>query len=1072
MNRISVFHNGILQGLISLILVISITAGLFLPGMNMKIAKPQDPLDAQEILDINMLEVSENISSLTPIVVPTGVSAQPMEPQDEENSEDSQSEEDADPQEEEEGNSNGNQEGDQNGLQGEEGGELVPEVALILTWAEGSDDRSLACQPSGTVSADILNNSLSGGMLKYELFLTGTDASEATIENVSYKSDYGTDNISQRGSLHMQGGTYEITVSVVSGGQRVPFNFQLNLISDVTLKMEYILKNGTKDVTCENTKTKTTADVYSDDLKDGKLQYTFSIVGVSGGVTITSITCFQSGSDNTKNLGKDPSGEIELLLKDGKTGENTFTVRATDASNKTYHFTINIPYKPRGAEILQIETYDLVDGQTVTTGSSMNFRVSAYRPEDSGNVYIPVEGTDTTFRVTFNGLVVDANSSNGKIHDYIAVPSDPVIGDTNTHTIEIYVEDSYGNWGQKTMTLTGKRAQDGQIIGTASIYVDMTVLGLGIQGPISYDVLSNEAVSYVVLKALLGQDMGEIFGSAKETFGWRGIYTGSPEPNRGFYLKSLTTGLSPVALDLAQWPMKQDENDPNKTVVDLDVIDEYFGAEVDMATLWRCLARNGPAKSEPDPDGGIGQFDYTSCSGWLYTVNGIFPMEGMDTYYLKDGDTLTLLYSLAGGWDVGASGAGENNQAGYCIQAVNGTLVTNHVWEEDQCVCCGLILSCKHENKTFLNKENGQHVEHCDDCGEDVGSPAYHTWIKMEGDLEKHVCEVCSFKDDHFYPEETTVVIKQPTCTEAGEVQYTCDECGMQKTDTPTGRHEYGGSLEYDLEGHFKQCQVEGCEEKGERTPYSFYWDDGEEDYLCQCGNDCDILHDFTLHNWSGLMGDIVESQSTCRLEVSYCSECGNYLYKEGTFEDRHTFSEGICSVCGKADPDYHEHTWGEWTVVAQPDCVNPGMKQRECSGENCDNPVETEEVQALGHTWGDWYEISPATCTEDGIQEHACSVCGAKETDVNQSAYGHSWSETFVDATCDQDGYYEKSCGCGAYESGVINAYGHSFADGYCITCGESDPDYVEEDYSEEYSMFAWFRRKWYSGNNGEERI
>ena len=84
MNADSFFNKGMLRALICLILAGSLVAALCLPGMNMKTAQPQTPLDAQEILDIHMLEVSENISSLTPIVVPTGGSAKPTEPQEEE----------------------------------------------------------------------------------------------------------------------------------------------------------------------------------------------------------------------------------------------------------------------------------------------------------------------------------------------------------------------------------------------------------------------------------------------------------------------------------------------------------------------------------------------------------------------------------------------------------------------------------------------------------------------------------------------------------------------------------------------------------------------------------------------------------------------------------------------------------------------------------------------------------------------------------------------------------------------------------------------------------------------------
>ena len=968
MNWNWLFNKGMLRGLICLILILALVAGLCLPGLNMQISQPEDPLDAQQILDISVLEVSENISSLNPVVVPVGGSAQPTEPQEQEpdsetpNTEQSEEGEET---EEADGSENGDGEGNQEGLQGEEGGELVPELAVVLTWTENrNEERSLACQPSGTVSADVLNNRLSGGALSYEITLYGEDVGEAMIEQVSFQSDFGSGELSKRGTLFLQGGIYRITVSVAVGGQRVPFHFELHHVTDVTLKMEYTLwENGrtlTRETTCENTRSRTVEAVYSDQLTDGILEYAFSIVGMEGGAEITSVSCYQSGSGNSVTLGE--SGEIRLLLRNGTTGENTFTVRAQDESGNTYKFTVNVPYKPRGAEILVIDTYDLVDGQTVTTGSTMNFRLSAYRQEESGKVYIPADGTDTRFTVTFNGLPVYPDSSNGRVHDYIVVPPDPAVGDTNEHVLNIRAEDSYGNWGEKTLVLKGQRAQEGQVIGTAYLYVDMTVLGLGVYGPIAYDVLSNEPVSYVVLKAMMGRDMGEIYGSARDTFGWGGLHDGSPEPNRGFYLRSLYTGLSAVALADPAWPRREDGS------IDLEAIDAYFGTNIDMATLWRCMARNGLAKSGPDPDGGFGQYDYTSASGWLYMVNGIFPTEGMDKYSLKDGDTMTLLYSLAGGWEVGGAGDPKHNQVGYCIQAVGGSIVTNHIWVDNECVCCGRIQSCLHENTEFLDMGNGQHVTHCTDCDEDVGSPAYHSWTYTEGDFQDHQCSVCGSADAHFWQEKQ--VILEPTCVDAGEILYECAECFMEKTEYPVTGHQYGNAWEHDSHGHFKLCQ--NCGERGETMAFRFYWDEDEEDYICQCGSNCEVLHDFTIHQWPGFAYEMDTARSNCQLEVLYCYDCENYLYKPGVYEDLHSYADGYCTVCGEPDPDY------------------------------CD----------------------------------------------------HVWEETTVDATCTEDGYYERYCineNCDAYESTVIYAYGHSFAEGYCLVCGEPDPDYTGNNEEEE---------------------
>ena len=56
----------------------------------------------------------------------------------------------------------------------------------------------------------------------------------------------------------------------------------------------------------------------------------------------------------------------------------------------------------------------------------------------------------------------------------------------------------------------------------------MTVLGLGVQGPISYTVLSEEPASYSVAKAVWGYDAGDPFGTAANSFHWPAPSAGRP----------------------------------------------------------------------------------------------------------------------------------------------------------------------------------------------------------------------------------------------------------------------------------------------------------------------------------------------------------------------------------------------------------------------------------------------------------------------------------------------------------------------------------------------------------------
>ena len=70
----------------------------------------------------------------------------------------------------------------------------------------------------------------------------------------------------------------------------------------------------------------------------------------------------------------------------------------------------------------------------------------------------------------------------------------------------------------------------------------------------------------------------------------------------------------------------------------------------------------------------------------------------------------------------------------------------------------------------------------------------------------------------------------------------------------------------------------------------------------------CGQIHGFDCDGT--LMPDA--SRSTCSHLIGYCSDCGLELEKigsEGEFTDYHTFSEGVCTVCGTPDPNYKPPT-------------------------------------------------------------------------------------------------------------------------------------------------------------------
>ena len=503
----------------------------------------------------------------------------------------------------------------------------------------------------------------------------------------------------------------------------------------------------------------------------------------------------------------------------------------------------------------------------------------------------------TKITVTLDGVEIPYISASGSAQEYTLIPEDPEVGDTNEHTLYIYAEDENGNYGELTLTLIGQRTQSGQEIGTAQIYIDLTVLGLGVSGPVSYTVLSEEPVSYVVAKALWGYDAGDPFGTAENTFGWvSGSYGGTFDV--GFYLRSLTSG-GPVganALSGARW---SDFGATEEEI--LQYIDNYFGRGTGLATLWRCLYRNGLSLSTASGSA-ISEFDYTSGSGWLYSVGGgsYYPGQSMSDYYLKDGDTLTIRYSLAQGWDIGGGTDNYGSTVGYCVSAMNGSIAVNHQMEEVVneetgavgyvCRCCGLIEACPHENTECKDLGDGTHSVYCSDCATTISEAQEHQWEYSDTENpETHTrtCKECGLVETeaHRWSESANTA----TCTEPGVRTVTCEVCGVtQEQESPAKGHQTDNQYFHDVSGHYQTCEVCGLEVEGSRGTHDFRYDAGWDDWYCSV---CNAGHDW---DYCGNAGLVLRFGSTCENLVYDCPTCGVVLTRSA----EHQYVDGICIDC------------------------------------------------------------------------------------------------------------------------------------------------------------------------------
>lgn len=849
----------------------------------------------------------------------------------------------------------------------------LPDVQLSFTWqGTGNHKGTLLCLPNGSVADKIKNNQLAGSWIGYEMKLVGADAESAgaRIMSASYTSDAasGSGKLNWRdrqGRLEVKmpegetSNTYRISVSALANGHTAHFEVILHFGNDVTLQMRYTLNDGSeRSVFCQNKQSRTADTVYDNQLTDGFLEYEMSIVGSDAdGVKITSVTCNQSGSVETLNqLGR---GRIRLLLNAGKAGHNFFEIKAQGENE--YSFTIDIPYKHKGSNSIEI-ILDLEDGDEIPNESKTTLRVTAHGKDAQGNtVSIPAKGTNEFIQVSLDGIEAVDPTRSGDKWEYGLIPSNPETGDRNEHTLYVYAEDAYGNWGEKELTLIGFRVEPGQIIGKADIYVDMAVLGAGFVGPIPYEVLADEPISYVVAKAIMGKDTGEPFGAAtKGTLHWRGDYGGTLDT--GFYLRSLNTDYHADALEDAVWPGSTEEEV-------LDAIDARFGAGTGLAVLWRCLYRNGLNKSAGSGST-FGEFDYTSGSGWMYSIGGsYYPGQSMSAVHLRDGDVLTLRYTLAYGWDIGGGSDNYGNVVGYCVEGRNGTIYVNHRWEtaEDPdgsiryvCRCCGMVQNCPHAHTTYKDLEDGTHILLCEDCQAAIGDPLPHNWTYAAGDTEdSHVCAECGATEQHFWKEVEGT--NTATCTEPGVRIVKCSICGMEKKEEVEAKgHTTDNRWNHTASEHYQKCST--CGEEFDRGNHEYTYSEDWDEYECRI---CHVLHEEICG------GALTIQEATCQKIVYHCDSCGYDMTKPGTFDEYHDYVDGICQYCGGEDPNHvpHEHAYHE-TQRVEPTCTEDGYIQHTC---DCGDSYR-EPLPATGHTWGEW---SPAG---DGKEVRYCDACGAED--------------------------------------------------------------------------------------------
>ena len=325
-----------------------------------------------------------------------------------------------------------------------------------------------------------------------------------------------------------------------------------------------------------------------------------------------------------------------------------------------------------------------LDGVDSTSTQEFQLQVTA-TDYKGGGIYA------SNMTVTLDGKVLK-NPTGVRTIEYALWLEKPDEGNEAVHHVTVTAWDDEGNSAFKSYDLTFIAIGEGEVIGSVTVVLDATTVGYGLEEFATVEIRQGQSAAYAVTAAL-------------EEWGFTYTYGGSMD--NGFYLRSLEKP--------RYWRYAEpDEN------------------------LWRCVERDELTIINDGIIGSkdsLGEYDFTNGSGWMYCVDGYYQGVSLGNYYPRDGETITLRYTVAWGKDVGTGAGAPGSLSRYCGLWINGEYTPLHEYTS-------------------------------------------------EG-----VCAICGVEHDHEYEAET---VTEPTCTEPGTVRCTCPGCGhsYEEEEPPLG-HDF-----------------------------------------------------------------------------------------------------------------------------------------------------------------------------------------------------------------------------------------------------------------------------------------